>query len=90
MPKGGWVTHTQPPKTFFMLVQTVLFQQPFEQGRIVSRTMCNMVNIDLLADQTIHADILSCNHIAVSAVSQFLIPRDMAGQREHLHMRERI
>ena len=90
IPKGGWVTHAQPPKTFFMLVQTILFQQPFEQGRIVSRTMCNMVNIDLLADQTIHADILSCNHIAVSAVSQFLVLRNMAGQRKHFQTGKRI
>ena len=73
-----------------MLVQTVLFQQPFEQGRIVSRTMCNMVNIDLLADQTIHADILSCNHRAIPAVSQFLVLRDMAGQWKHFQTGKRI
>ena len=56
------------------------FQKSLEQRGIVACAVGDMVDIDRLSDQPIHADILSRNHIAVSSVSQFLVLRDMAGQ----------
>ena len=66
------------------------FQKPLEQRGIVACAVGDMVDIDRLSDQPIHADILSRNHIAVSSVSQFLVLRDMAGQRKHFQTGKRI
>ena len=66
------------------------FQKPLEQRGIVACAVGDMVDIDRLSDQPIHADILSRNHIAVSSVSQFLVLRDMAGQRKQLQPGKRV
>ena len=62
------------------------FQKPLEQRGIIACAVGNVVHINRFSDQPVHADILSGNHIAVSAVSQFLVLRDMAGQRKQLQL----
>ena len=57
---------------------------------LIERDEMYMYNIDRFSNQPIHADVLSGNHIAVSAVSQFLVLRDMAGQRKHFQTGQRI
>ena len=60
------------------------FQKPLEQRGIIACAVGNVVHINHFSDQPVHADILSGDHISVSAVSQFFILRDMAGQRKQL------
>ena len=60
------------------------FQKPLEQRGIIACAVGNVVHINRFSDQPVHADILSGDHISVSAVSQFFILRDMAGQRKQL------
>ena len=55
------------------------FQKSLEQRGVIACAVGDVVDIDRLGDQPVHADILSRDHIAVSAVSQFLVPRDMTG-----------
>ena len=85
--EAGLLGFVDAPCIFLLIF---FFQKPFEQGRIIACAVGNVVNIDRFSNQPIHADIFSRDDIAVSAVSQFLIQRDMAGQREHLQTGKRI
>ena len=66
------------------------FQKPLEQRGIIACAVGSVVHINRFSDQPVHADILSGDHISVSAVSQFFILRDMAGQRKQLQPGKRI
>ena len=58
----------------------VFFQQPLEKTGIIACTVGNMIDKNCLRNQTVHADVLSGNHIPIAAAAQFLISRDMPGQ----------
>mgnify|MGYP006975327578 CR=1 FL=1 len=62
------------------------FQKSLEQRGIIACAVGDMIDIDRFSNQPIHADILSGDHISVSAVSLFFILRDMAGQRKQLQL----
>lgn len=66
------------------------FQESLKQCGIIACAVGDMIDIDHFSNQPVHADILSGDHISVSAVSQFFILRDMAGQRKQLQPGKRI
>ncbi len=53
--------------------------KPLEQRGIIVCAVGNMAEIDRIGNQPNHADIFFCDPIAVSAVSQRLVLRDVSG-----------
>ena len=51
-----------------------------EKTGIIACTVGNMIDKNCLRNQTVHADVLSGNHIPIAAAAQFLIFRYMPGQ----------
>lgn len=87
---AGKDNHEAVVAGFVHTLWVFFFHKPLEQCGVIACAVGHVVQIDRSGDQPVHADILSGDHIAVSAVSQFLVLRDMAGQRKPLQTGQRI
>ena len=65
-------------------------QQPFEQNRVITCTMHDMVDEYSIHNQPIDAEILPGDHIAIAAFQQFGISWKRTRQRETFQPRKRI